>query len=56
MTRTQLSPTPFAYIDCDVAAGQTLVEWRRERDAERRAARRRAFRVPRLVLRLRPIW
>ena len=37
MTSSSPSSTAFAYIDCDVPAGQTLVEWRRERDAARRA-------------------
>ena len=40
MTYTPLSPTPFAYIQADVPAGQTLIEWRRERTAAKRAARR----------------
>jgi hypothetical protein len=37
---TKPSPTAFTYIDCDVPAEQTLVEWRRERDAVRQAQRR----------------
>ena len=50
MTPTTRSSTSFAYIDCDVPAEQTLAEWRRERDAARRAERtaRRRFRLPRL--------
>jgi len=48
------SPTPsshtFAYNDCDVPAEQTLTEWRRDRNAARRAERaaRRPVRLPRL--------
>jgi len=64
MTSTALSSsTSFAYIDCDIPDGQTLVEWRLELDAARRAERRarRTFRLPRLprvprVPRLRPVW
>jgi hypothetical protein len=37
---TKPSSTAFTYIDCDVPAEQTLVEWRRERDAVRQAQRR----------------
>ncbi len=33
----------FLYVDSDVPAGQTLVQWRRERNLEQ-AARRRAAR------------
>jgi hypothetical protein len=40
LTSTDLDATSFAYIQCDVPEGQTLAEWRRERDAARRAARR----------------
>ena len=29
----------FNYIECDVPEGQTLLEWRREIDAARRAER-----------------
>jgi len=36
---TKPSSTAFAYIDCDVPGEQTLVEWRRERDAVRGAQR-----------------
>jgi hypothetical protein len=60
MTSTALSSTSFAYIDCDIPDGQTLVEWRLELDAARRAERRasRTFRMPRLprMPRLRPVW
>jgi hypothetical protein len=51
MTPTSPSSTSFAYIDSDVPDGQTLVEWRRDRDAARRAQRRprRALRLPRLL-------
>jgi len=50
MTSTAPSSTSFAYIDCDIPDGQTLVEWRRDRNAARRAERRvrRTFRLPRL--------
>jgi hypothetical protein len=50
MTSTTPASTAFAYIDCDVPAEQTLVEWRREREAARQATRRarRPFRMPRL--------
>lgn len=48
MTSTTPSSTAFAYIECDIPAEQTLVEWRRERDAARRAERpaRRLLRIP----------
>jgi hypothetical protein len=51
MSITTPSSTAFAYIDCDVPGEQTLVEWRRDRDAARRAQRRprRTVRVPRLL-------
>jgi hypothetical protein len=61
LTSADLVSTSVAYIDCDVAEGQTLVEWRLEQDAARRAdrrVRRRSFRLlglPRLPL-LRPAW
>lgn len=50
MTSTTPSSNAFAYIDCDIPAGQTLAEWRRERDAARRAGRRprRSIRIPTL--------
>jgi hypothetical protein len=50
MTSTTPSSHDFSYIDCDVPGEQTLAEWRRERDDERRAERRprRALRIPRL--------
>lgn len=46
LTSADLQARSFAYIDCDVPAGQTLREWRREREATRRAAQppRRRFR------------
>jgi len=51
MTSTSPSSTSFAYIDSDVPDGQTLVEWRRDRDAARRAQRRprRALGLSRLL-------
>ena len=47
MTSTTPASTAFAYIDCDVPAEQTLVEWRREREAQRAAERpsRRGLRL-----------
>ena len=49
MTSTALPATAFTYVDSDVADGQTLIGWRRERDAFRTAERRarRANRFPR---------
>ena len=47
--------TPHIYIDCDIPEGQTLVEWRRDQVAGRRASRRRrrpALRLPDLRLRI----
>lgn len=41
----------FAYVACDVPPGQTLVEWRREREATLRAERA-ARRAPGLMRRL----
>jgi hypothetical protein len=41
MTSNAPSPHSFSYIDCDVPAGKTLTEWRREREAARRAERPR---------------
>jgi len=40
MTSTAPSSTSFAYIECDIPGEQTLVEWRRDLDAARRAERR----------------
>jgi hypothetical protein len=40
MTTHAPSSTSFLYIECDIPAEQTLLEWRRERDAAREAARR----------------
>ena len=47
---TTPSATAFAYVESDVPAEQTLVEWRRERHAARQAERRArgTFRVPRV--------
>ena len=36
---TSMSSTSFAYIECDIPEGQTLVEWRRDLEAARRVAR-----------------
>ena len=48
MTATDKT-TAFQYVDCDVPAGATLVQWRREQDRARRAsARRPALRFPSL--------
>ncbi len=38
-TLNSASSLSFAYVECDVPPEQTLVEWRRERDAARRAER-----------------
>ena len=50
MTSTAPSSTAFLYVEADVRAGQTLVEWRRERhaarQAERTARRRLRLRLP----------
>ena len=53
MTSTSPSSHAFAYIETDVPADQTLVEWRREREAARRAERRprRIWHIPTLRLR-----
>jgi hypothetical protein len=61
LTSADLTATSIAYVDCDIPDGQTLVEWRRELDAARRAerpARRRSPRLPRLprLPLLRPAW
>lgn len=47
---TSTTHIAFAYVDCDVPAGQTLLDWQRDALAARRAARRarRRFRLPRL--------
>ena len=52
MTSTSPSSPSFAYVDCDVPPEQTLVEWRREREAARRAERaaRRPLRLTRRLL------
>jgi hypothetical protein len=54
LTSADLVATSFSYIDCDIPDGQTLAEWRRERNAARRAAQppRRRFRF-RLAA---PMW
>lgn len=51
MTTTTPSSTSFAYIDCDVPEEQTLADWRRDREAARRAQRRprRALRLSRML-------
>jgi hypothetical protein len=51
MTSTALTHLSISYVECDIPGDQTLVEWRRELDAARRAQRRapRNFRFfPRL--------
>ena len=63
LTSDDLAATSVAYVESDIRDGQTLVEWRSERDAARRAARDarrrgpglRLPRLPRLPL-LRPAW
>lgn len=49
MTSNAPASTSFLYIECDIPAEQTLLQWRRERDAARAAARR-----PRRSLRM--LW
>jgi hypothetical protein len=63
MSSIGLTQTSFAYIDSDIPEGQTLLEWRCERNAARHAERRarrprRTLRLPRLsrLPRLRPAW
>ena len=63
MNSIDLSATSFSYVDCDVPEGQSLREWRRERNAARRVARRprRCTRLPRfghltILPRERPAW
>ena len=62
LTSADLAPTSVAYVDSDIRDGQTLVEWRRELDAARRAERpvrrRRSPRLPQLprLPLLRPAW
>lgn len=51
MTPTSPSSPSFAYVACDVPPEQTLVEWRREREATR-CAERAARRPLRLMRRL----
>jgi hypothetical protein len=51
MTSTALlSPNSFLYVDSDIPEGQTLVDWRRARNAAAAASRppRRGLRLPRL--------
>lgn len=62
ITSTDLALASVAYVESDIPEGQTLVEWRLELDAARRAERRvrrrrtrPAFGLPRLP-RLRPAW
>jgi hypothetical protein len=47
MPSTTLTPTPFVYVTTDVPAGQSLLDWRRDRVAAARKPRR----FPRLRLR-----
>ena len=61
LTSADLTLTSVAYVESDIAGEQTLVEWRLELDAARRAERRvrrrpgRSFGLPQLPL-LRPAW
>jgi hypothetical protein len=62
LTSADLARTSIAYVESDIPSGQTLVEWRLERDAARRAERRVRRRRPRLLPvtprlpRPRPAW
>ena len=49
MTFTSPKSRSFEYVECDVAPEQTLAEWRRDREAGRRAERaaRRRLRLTR---------
>ena len=40
MTPFAPTSTSFAYVESDIPAEQTLVEWRRDREAQRAAERR----------------
>jgi hypothetical protein len=51
MNSMALTPQSFLYVDTDVPVGQTLVGWRRDRDAARRPSRRRFSWLPNLRLR-----
>ena len=46
MTSTDLHDC-FVYVDCDIPAGMTVAEWRRERDAA--AAHRRRLSLRQLL-------
>jgi hypothetical protein len=48
LTSADLARTSVAYGESDIPEGQTLVEWRLEQDAARRAERRVRRRRPRL--------
>ncbi len=39
------SDLAFAYVDCDIPAGMTVVEWRRVRAAQAPSRRRRGLRA-----------
>ncbi|MEA2129657.1 MAG: hypothetical protein QOJ85_2548 [Solirubrobacteraceae bacterium] len=62
LTSADLARMSIAYVESDIPEGQTLVEWRLEQDAARRAERRVRRRIPRLLPvvprlpRLRPAW
>jgi|tagenome__1003787_1003787.scaffolds.fasta_scaffold15954339_1 hypothetical protein len=62
LTSADLAPTSVMYVESDIPEGHTLVEWRVEQDAARRAERRVRRRSPRLLPglprlpRLRPAW
>ena len=40
MTPFAPTSTSFAYVESDIPAGQTLAEWRRDRELQRAAERR----------------
>ena len=55
MNTTALTHLSISYVESDVPEGQTLLQWRREYDAERRAQARARRRRPSLRWRPRPV-
>ena len=56
MNTTALTHLSISYVQSDVPEGQTLLQWRREFDAERRAQGRASRRRRSLRSRLRLVW